>query len=280
MRFGRLKNNIDILIKGNSAFTLKSLGFKGSLLGLIESGNEVLTEIISLSKNLKPDIELKNENLAAPYDRPSKIIAVGLNYSNHAAETKMEVPKSPLIFAKFGSSIIGSNDEIKIPLSLTNKVDYEAELGIIIGKKAKNVLKENALEYVFGYTVLNDVSARDLQFSDKQWVRAKSLDTFCPFGPHIVTKDEIADPNNLDISCEVNGELLQNDNTKNMIFSVEDLVSQISSFFTLMPGDIIASGTPGGVGFSRKPPVYLHHGDIVKTRIEKIGELVNPVVEI
>lgn len=280
MKLGRLKNNTNILITGNGAFDLKSLGFKGSLLELIESEEEVLTEIINYSKGLKPNLDFRNEDLTAPYERPSKIAAVGLNYINHANETKMEPPKTPLIFAKFSSAIIGPNDEIKIPTSLTNKVDYEAELGIIIGKKAKNILKENALEYAFGYTVLNDVSARDLQFSDKQWVRAKSLDTFCPFGPFIVTKDEIHNPNNLDIRCEVNGELLQNDNTKNMIFGVESLISEISNSFTLHPGDIIASGTPGGVGFSRNPPVYLRHGDIVKTWIEKIGELINPIIEI
>lgn len=191
----------------------------------------------------------------------------------------MEVPKTPLVFTKFSNSITGPNDAIKIPTSLTQKVDYEVELGVVIGKNAKNVSKENALNYVFGYTVLNDVSARDLQFADGQWVRGKSLDTFCPLGPIIITKDEIPDPQNLNLGCEINGQLLQNDNTKSMIFSVADLISQVSHSFTLQAGDIIATGTPSGVGFSRKPPIYLKAGDMVKTWVEGIGELKNIVKE-
>ncbi len=170
--------------------------------------------------------------------------------------------------------------EIKIPKRLTQKADYEVELAVVIGKQGKNITKESALDFVFGYTVINDISARDLQFSDGQWVRGKSLDTFCPMGPVIVTKDEIPDPQNLKLICEVNGERLQNDSTKNMIFGVADLISILSEAFTLEPGDIIATGTPSGVGFSRKPPIYLKEGDIIKTSVEGIGELINRVKEV
>ena len=191
----------------------------------------------------------------------------------------MEVPEHPLVFTKFPSSIISATDAIEIPADLTDQVDYEVELGIIIGKKAKHVSQEEALSHVFGYTVLNDISARDLQFSDEQWVRGKSLDTFCPMGPVIVTADEVPEPQSLDLGCSVNGKILQEDNTKNMIFGVTALVSKLSHSFTLEPGDIIASGTPQGVGFSRQPPVFLTPGDKVKTWVEGIGELHNPVTK-
>ncbi len=184
------------------------------------------------------------------------------------------------MFTKFRNSISGPVDDIVIPKDLTKEVDYEVELGVIIGKAAKNVSKEEALNYVFGYTVLNDVSARDLQFGDGQWVRGKSLDTFCPSGPIIVTADEITDPQNLELGCEINGKSYQNDNTKNMIFGVADIISILSHSFTFEPGDIIATGTPSGVGFIRKPPVYLKDGDIVTSWIKEIGKLINKVVEV
>jgi 5-carboxymethyl-2-hydroxymuconate isomerase len=190
----------------------------------------------------------------------------------------MEVPDTPLVFTKFSSSIVGPTDEIQIPVNLTQEVDYEVELGIVIGKKAKNIAPEEALSHVFGYTVINDISARDLQFSDEQWVRGKSLDTFCPMGPVILTADKVTDPQSLEISCSVNGKTLQQANTQDMIFGVADLVSQLSHSFTLEAGDIIASGTPQGVGFSRKPPVNLTPGDTVSTQISSIGGLVDPNV--
>lgn len=223
---------------------------------------------------------VKKEDYDAPVSTPSKIVAIGLNYLDHASESQMDVPDTPLVFTKFSSSIISATDTIEIPVDLTREVDYEVELGIVIGKNAKNISPEEALSHVFGYTVINDISARDLQFSDEQWVRGKSLDTFCPLGPVIVTADEIDDPQNLDIGCSVNGQTLQEANTRDMIFGVAELVSSLSHSFTLEAGDIIASGTPQGVGFSRKPPIYLTAGDTVRTWVSGIGELNNPVKEI
>ena len=210
-------------------------------------------------------------------ENPGKIVAIGLNYIDHASESKMELPKHPLVFTKFNSSITGPFDPIIISSSLTEKVDYEVELAVVIGKEAKNVSKESALDYVFGYTIINDVSARDIQFADGQWVRGKSLDTFCPMGPYIVTADEIIDPQNLSLTCTVNNNLLQNASTKDMIFSVADLISILSKSFTYEPGDIISTGTPSGVGFIRKPPVYLQNDDVMVTEIQHIGKLINKV---
>ena len=189
----------------------------------------------------------------------------------------MELPKHPLVFTKFNSSITGPFDPIVIPSSLTEKVDYEVELAVVIGKEAKNVAKESALDYVFGYTIINDVSARDIQFADGQWVRGKSLDTFCPMGPYIVTADEIIDPQNLTLTCTININLLQNASTKDMIFSVADLISILSKSFMYEPSDIISTGTPSGVGFIRKPPVYLQNDDVMITEIKNIGKLINKV---
>jgi len=275
-----LKNGIPAAIKEGESIPLSELGFDGSLLTLIRSKKSIRDQVRNaLSQHTSGGQPVGAADFAAPISNPSKIVAIGLNYLDHASESDMEVPETPLVFAKFSSSIISATDAIKIPLDLTREVDYEVELGIVIGKKAKNISPDQALDHVFGYTVINDVSARDLQFSDKQWVRGKSLDTFCPTGPVIVTTDEITDPQNLDISCSVNGETLQEANTKDMVFGVAELVSRLSHSFTLEAGDLIASGTPQGVGFSRKPPVYLTPGDTVRTWISGIGELVNPVEE-
>lgn len=280
MRFATLKNNSVVIVSKIGIIPLTRIGFAGSLFDLIISGDEKIERIKNSIAEINKGILIDADSIAAPYTNPSKIAAIGLNYFDHAKESKMDIPKSPLVFAKFNNSITGPTDPIIIPKKITNQVDYEAELGVVIGKRAKNISKENALDYVFGYTVLNDISARDIQFGDKQWVRGKSLDTFCPIGPVIVTKDEIPDPQNLEIGCEVNGEQLQHDNTKNMIFSVAEIISQLSHSFTFEPGDIVATGTPSGVGFSRNPPIFLKHGDVVKTWIKGIGELINPVVEV
>jgi 2-keto-4-pentenoate hydratase/2-oxohepta-3-ene-1,7-dioic acid hydratase in catechol pathway len=278
MRLAALKDNTPVVVTASGNIKLSDLGFNGTLDDLVRQGESALSSIrSSLSENTAGFI---TGEFGPPLRQPSKIVAIGLNYVDHASESKMELPKSPLVFTKFPNSIAGPGDKIIIPLGITHRVDYEVELGVIIGSRAKNVKKEDALNYVFGYTVLNDVSARDLQFNDGQWVRGKSLDTFCPTGPVIVTADEIHDVQNLKLSCEVNGQVLQNDTTANMIFSVADLISILSYSFSFEPGDIIATGTPSGVGFSRKPPVYLKHGDIVKTTVEGIGELINAVVEI
>lgn len=209
---------------------------------------------------------------------PTKVLAIGLNYADHARESGMTPPKNPLIFVKTQNSVCYDGDTITWAGSASTTVDYEAELAVVIGKQAKNVSKADALSYVYGYTCCNDVSARDEQFADQQWVRAKSFDTFCPLGPSIVTADEIPDPQNLRIMCRVNGETLQDSNTSEMIFGVAYLISYISQYMTLEPGDIIATGTPFGVGFSRTPPIYLKTGDVCEIEIEGIGVLTNPVV--
>jgi 2-keto-4-pentenoate hydratase/2-oxohepta-3-ene-1,7-dioic acid hydratase in catechol pathway len=209
---------------------------------------------------------------------PSKVLAIGLNYADHAGEQNVEAPKAPLIFVKTNNSICFDGDTIRWAGADSSQVDYEAELAVIIGTKARRVSEADALNYVFGYTCCNDVSARDAQFGDKQWVRGKSFDTFCPLGPHIVTADEIPDPQTLAIKCRVNGETLQDANTSQMIFGVAQLIAYCSRFMTLEVGDIIATGTPSGVGFARTPPIFLKDGDLCEIDIEKIGVLTNPCV--
>ncbi|MCK5282680.1 MAG: fumarylacetoacetate hydrolase family protein [Nanoarchaeota archaeon] len=199
---------------------------------------------------------------------PTKIIAIGLNYKTHAKELNMPIPKSPILFMKPVSSIIGPEEDIILP-EMSKRVDYEAELAFIIKKKAKNIEEENALEYIEGFTCLNDVTARDLQNLDGQWTRAKSFDTFCPIGPKLVDTDKL-DPNNLKIQLYLNGELKQDSSTKEFIFKIEEILSFISKIMTLNPGDIITTGTPSGIG-------PMHSGDTVEVRIEKIGELKNYV---
>ena len=227
--------------------------------------------------NRKLLLNLEEIKIKAPIYNPQKIIAIGLNYLDHCKESNIYPPENPIIFAKFPSAIIGPNDPIVWPPQLTSQVDYEAELAVIIGKKAKAVKKKEALNFVAGYTITNDVSARDLQFGDGQWDRGKSLDTFCPLGPYLVTKDEIDNPHNLNIKCTVNGKVVQQSNTKNLIFDVPSLISFLSQAFSLYPGDVICTGTPGGVGVARKPQVFLKTGDLVAIEIRNLGKLTNSV---
>ena len=211
-----------------------------------------------------------------PIERPGKIVCVGLNYRDHAEEQGVELPSEPLLFAKWPTSLIGPGDAIVIPPIVT-KADYEAELGVVIGTRAKRVSKENAFEVVLGYLCANDVSARDLQFSDGQWTRGKSPDTFCPVGP-MVPRDEITDPHALRIRAIVSGEVLQDSTTANLIFGIDDVISYASQTTTLEPGDLILTGTPAGVGVFRDPQRLLQPGDEVTIEIEGIGSLTNPVV--
>jgi 2-keto-4-pentenoate hydratase/2-oxohepta-3-ene-1,7-dioic acid hydratase in catechol pathway len=214
-----------------------------------------------------------------PLPNPGKIIAVGQNYMDHIREQKGTPPKYPLLFSKFTSSIINPGDTIRWSPTLTNEVDFEAELVVIIGKTARYVSEETALDYVFGYTAANDVSARDLQRNDGQWTRAKGLETFCPLGPAIVTADEIPDPQNVWIKTTLNGQVVQNSNTKEMIFGVKHLIAHISQAFTLHPGDMILTGTPDGVGAFRNPKLFMKSGDEVVVELEKIGVLRNTCQE-
>jgi 2-keto-4-pentenoate hydratase/2-oxohepta-3-ene-1,7-dioic acid hydratase in catechol pathway len=206
-----------------------------------------------------------------------KILAIGRNYVDHAIEGGAAPPESPLIFNKLNNSLSAHNKSIVLP-TISNKVDYEAELAVIIGRKAKGVSEAEALKYVFGYAPINDVSARDLQFGDGQWVRGKGLDTFAPLGPFLTTSDEVADVQALNIEGRLNGQIMQSSNTRKMIFNVAYLVSYISQGITLEPGDVIATGTPEGVGVFRDPPVLLKAGDVYEVTIEGLGTLSNPVV--
>ena len=207
---------------------------------------------------------------------PQKIVCVGLNYRDHAEEQGTELPKAPLLFAKWPNTLIGPGEPIVIP-PITRQVDYEAELGVVIGERVHGASAEDALEAVAGYLCLNDVSARDLQFSDGQWVRGKSLDTFCPVGPELVPASDVPDPQALAIRALVNGEALQDSSTSNMIFSVAEIVVHVSQAITLERGDLIATGTPAGVGAFRNPQVWLRPGDEVTIEIEGVGALTNPV---
>ena len=218
---------------------------------------------------------LADAELLAPVPRPGKIVAIGRNYREHTAEEGVEPPPAPLIFAKFPSAVVGHGAEVRWDPGLSGQVDYEAELAVVIGRPARHVGVAEALDYVLGYTCLNDVSARDIQFGDGQWVRGKSLDTFCPMGPELVTADEIGDPQDLAISCSVGGERLQEARTSAMYFGVAEIISYCSTSFTLEPGDVIATGTPGGVGVFRDPPRFLGDGDRVTVEIERIGRLEN-----
>jgi 2-keto-4-pentenoate hydratase/2-oxohepta-3-ene-1,7-dioic acid hydratase in catechol pathway len=251
------------------------LDFQGGMLEWIRSGRQAAASAPALSKQQFSLSAVKLVKLEPPISDPEKIVAIGLNYVDHASEGKVQPPKTPLSFAKFSSSIIGPGSEIRWSPHLTSQVDFEAELVVVIGKPARNVSQANALDYVFGYTCGNDVSARDLQFSDGQWVRSKSLDTFAPLGPWIVTADEIPDPQSLAIQSSVNGTVMQDSNTRNMLFGIAYLVHYLSESFTLMPGDLIFSGTPAGVGAFRTPPIFLGDGDEVVIEVEKIGRLVN-----
>jgi 2-keto-4-pentenoate hydratase/2-oxohepta-3-ene-1,7-dioic acid hydratase in catechol pathway len=214
--------------------------------------------------------------VAVPFD-VGKIICAGMNYRDHAEETGLAVPEQPVLFAKWPNALIGPGEPIVLS-ALSTQVDYEAELGVVIGRRSRDLSVEDALDAVGGYVCVNDVSARDLQFADGQWTRAKSLDTFCPVGPRLVPAADIPDPQALRIRCLVNGEALQDSSTAQMVFGVAELVSFASRGMTLEPGDLIATGTPAGVGFTRKPPIFLKPGDEVTIEIEGIGELTNPVV--
>jgi 2-keto-4-pentenoate hydratase/2-oxohepta-3-ene-1,7-dioic acid hydratase in catechol pathway len=222
-------------------------------------------------------VALEEASLHPPIARPGKIVAIGLNYEDHAEETGAPIPDKPVVFGKYPNTIVGPGAPIRIP-PITEQVDYEAELAVVIGERAKNVSEAEALDYVFGYANSNDVSARDLQFSEGgQWTRSKSIDTFLPLGPYVATRDEIPDPQNLYIRAILNGETVQDGTTSKMIFSVAELVSFLSRGMTLEPGDVIITGTPPGVGMARDPQLWMKPGDEITIEIEGLGTLTNPV---
>jgi 2-keto-4-pentenoate hydratase/2-oxohepta-3-ene-1,7-dioic acid hydratase in catechol pathway len=263
-----------------------------TMLELIDMGNEIIAEINSLMQKCDPadligiSFAMSEITLLAPIPKPRKnIIGIGLNFTEHVAEsartldTSNELPQKPIIFSKPPTAVTGTNTEILLNPNLTQQLDWEVELAVVIGKKGKYVAKENALDYVFGYTVINDISARDCRRAG-QWIVSKGQDTFAPMGPILVTKDEIPNPHNLNLSLKVNGVEKQNANTKYMLFNINELIEDLSIVFTLEPGDIIATGTPSGVGAGRDPQEWLWNGDVVEATVEKIGTIVNTVKEI
>ena len=266
------------LLADGEVIGLRRGGFP-DLISVIAGGADALDRVRRWS-DFTPGDEVIPEDkarFAAPIPRPPKLICIGLNYRDHAEEARQPIPEVPTMFAKFPTAVTGHGHPIVLPRNST-KPDYEAEFAIVIGRRGRHVPEERWRDYVFGYTIINDVSARDFQMATSQWMIGKTFDTFAPMGPAVVTADEIEDPHNLAISLTLSGEVMQNSNTRNLIFQAPRLIAYLSSVFTLEPGDVIATGTPAGVGFARKPPRWLKPGDEVRIKVEGIGELVNPVV--
>ena len=281
MRFVTFKNGTNVeagVMMGGQVFGLAGAGFH-SVLSVIEGGADAMDRVTRWVQhtpaNEEPDME--DIQLRAPIPRPAKVICIGLNYRDHAEEARLPIPEVPTVFAKFRTAITGAGQPIILPKN-SEKVDYEAEFALVIGRRGRHIKAADWQKYVFGYTMMNDVSARDFQMATSQWTMGKTFDTFAPLGPEVVTTDEIEDPQNLDISLTLNGQVMQKSNTSQMIFGIPRLIEFLSSVFTLEPGDIIATGTPAGVGFARKPPVWLKAGDSVTVRVHGLGELTNPVV--
>ena len=265
-------------IAGENVIGLKAAGFP-TLLSVIEGGAAARQKVAAwvAGAPASETVPLAGVRLLAPIPRPPKIICIGLNYRDHALECGAEIPKVPTVFSKYTTAVIGTCDPIVLP-KYSKAPDYEAEMAVIVGKGGRYIRKENWLDHVFGYTPLNDVSARDFQEATSQWMIGKTFDTFAPMGPAIVTADEIADPHKLDIQMIINGEILQNSNTEQLVFRIPELIEHLSSVFTLEPGDVISTGTPGGVGEARNPPRWLRPGDDVVVKIAGLGELRNRVV--
>ncbi|MBX3086278.1 MAG: fumarylacetoacetate hydrolase family protein [Anaerolineae bacterium] len=250
-----------------------------SIIAFLEAGGQALTlaqQAVS-SAPAAATIQRSAVTLKAPIPRPGKIICIGLNYRDHAGETGQAVPTFPTVFAKFNNCVIGPDEPIVIP-KLTEQVDYEAELAFVIGKKARHVPVGQALDYVAGYVPFHDVSARDYQNRTSQWTLGKTFETFGPMGPALVTADEIPDPQSLDISLSIGGEVLQKSNTRELVFGIRELLSILSGIMTLEPGDLVSTGTPSGVGVARNPKRWLRPGETVKLEIAKLGVLSNPVI--
>jgi len=243
---------------------------------VVPMGGDLVVFLATAEAHDAAPLPLAGLELNAPVPRPGKIVCVGLNYRDHAEETGQAIPEEPVLFAKFANSVIGPGEEIGVPPGI-EQVDYEAELGVVIGRRAHRVDAADALAHVGGYTCVNDVSARDLQFRSAQWMLGKAIDGFLPSGPWLVTPEEVGDPQTLGIRCSVNGEVLQDSSTKQMVFGVAELIAFISRTITLEPGDLIATGTPPGVGMARTPPRWLGDGDEVTVEIERIGALTNTV---
>lgn len=261
------------LVLDDSILDLAPLGFRDAL-DAVAKGPEALRKAAAAAGHER--IALDQVRLLAPIAQPPRIFCVGLNYRDHAVESKMEIPKVPTIFLKLASAVVGPGDAVRLP-SMTKQPDYEVEFAIVIGKPGRRIAPERWREHVFGYTILNDVSARDVQLSTSQWTLGKSFDTFCPIGPAIVTEDEIADPHNLDIRLSIDGEVLQHSNTRELIFKAPELIAYLSSITQLQAGDVISTGTPAGVGLGRSPQRWLKPGETMTAEVEGLGQLTNPV---
>lgn len=261
-------------LAGDSVIDLSSRF--GSVLELIRGGEEALRAAAQLVAT-NAGVPASQVKLLAPLQNPPRIFCVGLNYRDHAVESKMEIPKVPTIFLKLPSALIGPGAAIELP-SISSQPDYEAEFACVIGKSGSGISREDWKVHVFGYTALNDISARDVQLATTQWTLGKSFNTFAPLGPSIVTKDEVADPHSLDVKLAIDGELLQHSNTRELIFKLPDLIAYISSITPLLPGDIISTGTPAGVGLGRFPQRWLRAGETITIEVTGLGKLVNSVV--
>jgi 2-keto-4-pentenoate hydratase/2-oxohepta-3-ene-1,7-dioic acid hydratase in catechol pathway len=266
------------VLLGDRVVGLAAAGF-ADMLAVLASGGEGRAKIENFVYNPPADstFPLASVKLLAPVPRPPKLICIGLNYRDHAAEARQDIPKIPTIFAKFSNVVIGPGAAIVLP-KISRKPDYEAEFMFVIGAGGRHIPAEDWQRHVFGYTVFNDVSARDLQSATSQWMIGKTFDTFGPMGPYLVSADEVPDPHALDIRLSIGSKVLQHSNTRELIFKIPDLIAYLSSVVTLEPGDVVANGTPAGVGFARKAPHYLQPGDEVIIAIEGIGELRNPVI--
>lgn len=272
----------DSLLLDISAPTFDLRPEEQTVLGLLEAGPTVVRKALKLALNAFENgigqlTPIEEVEIGPPVPNPGKIICLGLNYNEHAAELLMDVPGVPTLFAKFRNALGSPSGPVVLP-KISTQIDYEGELVVVVGTKCREVAENQALSCVAGYTIMNDVSARDLQMQTSQWTAGKTLDTFAPMGPGIVPASEIPDPQTLQITTRVNGITLQNGNTCDMIFPVARTIAFLSSLMTLEPGDLIATGTPSGVGFKRKPPIFLKAGDIVEVEIERIGKIRNHVV--
>lgn len=270
-RLGALRGDGVVDLNGTDA------RIPSDMLGLLEGGAAAMA-LARAAAAAGPAIPLTSVRLGAPIPRPGKILCIGLNYRDHAKESNQPVPDFPTVFAKYANTVIGPGDPIVIP-RLTDQVDYEAELGFVIGRRARHVSEADALDYVAGYLPLNDVSARDYQARTSQWVLGKTFETFLPMGPALTTADEIPDPQTLDIQLSIGGEVLQKSNTRELVFTVQQLIATLSGVMTLDPGDIVSTGTPSGVGAARSPKRWLRPGETVTVEIAKLGALSNPIVK-
>lgn len=272
-----IKRPGSLIPESNMVVDLTTAGYTDALQVIAAGYTSVLNSERAGRKEVYAGYKLDEIRLHAPLANPPRVFAIGLNYHDHAIESKMALPKYPVVFFKMTTAIVGPGENIVLPKNSTQP-DYEAEFAFVIGKGGYRIPASAWRDHVYGYTIVNDVSARDIQMSTSQWSLAKSFPSYCPLGPAIVTTDEVSDPHNLGIGLTINGETLQNSNTRELVFKIPELVEYISSITPLLPGDVVSTGTPGGVGMGRSPQRWLKAGDVVTVMVEGLGELTNPVV--